>query len=255
LLDWLAVDFVEHGWDIKRLCRQIVTSRTYRQSSEVSSDLLARDPDNRLLARGARHRLPSWMLRDQALTVAGLLNPALGGPPVKPWQPPGVWEEMFMGRFTYEPSEGPAQHRRTLYAFWRRAIAPTFLFDSAQRRACEVRLPRTNTPLQSLTLLNNAIYLEAARALAERHRDSASMFRGVLFREPHDSERSVLDREWTRARGHYAGQPADAAALLEAADPGRLFSIPADDADRADRAAATVVASLILNLDEAVTHE
>jgi hypothetical protein len=255
LLDWLAVDFVEHGWDVKRLCRQIVSSRTYRQSSEVSSDLLARDPDNRLLARGSRHRLPSWMLRDQALTVAGLLNPALGGPPVKPWQPPGVWEEMFMGRFTYEPSEGPAQHRRTLYAFWRRAIAPTFLFDSAQRRACEVRLPRTNTPLQSLTLLNNVIYLEAARALAGHHGDSAAMFRAVLFRAPDDSERSVLDREWTRAREHYVGQPADAAALLEAADPGRLFSLPADDAERADRAAATVVASLILNLDEAITHE
>ncbi|MCE9632379.1 MAG: PSD1 and planctomycete cytochrome C domain-containing protein [Planctomycetia bacterium] len=255
LLDWLAVDFVEHGWDVKRLCRLIVTSRAYRQASDVSPERLARDPDNRLLARGARHRLPSWMLRDQALAVAGLLNPALGGPPVKPWQPAGVWEEMFMGRFTYEPSEGPAQHRRTLYAFWRRAIAPTFLFDSAQRRSCEVRLPRTNTPLQALTLLNDAIYLEAARALAERDRVPVAMFRGVLFREPAASERLVLDREAARAREYYARYPADAAALLDATDPGDLFPVPAAAADQAERATATLVASLILNLDEALTHE
>jgi hypothetical protein len=255
LLDWLAVDFVEHGWDVKRLCRQIVTSRAYRQASEVSPELLARDPDNRLLARGGRHRLPSWMLRDQALAVAGLLNPAVGGPPVKPWQPPGVWEEMFMGRFTYEPSEGPAQHRRTLYAFWRRAIAPTFLFDAAQRRSCEVRLPRTNTPLQALTLLNDAIYLEAARALAERDRDPAAMFRSVLFREPRAAERAVLDREAARAREHYGLHPDDAAALLDATDPGDLFPVPAAAADRVERATATLVASLILNLDEAITHE
>jgi hypothetical protein len=255
LLDWLAVDFVEHGWDMKWLCRQIVTSDVYRQASEVSPELLARDPDNRLLARGSRQRLPSWMLRDQALAVAGLLNPAVGGPPVKPWQPPGVWEEMFMGRFTYEPSEGPAQHRRTLYAFWRRAIAPTFLFDAAQRRSCEVRLPRTNTPLQALTLLNDAIYLEAARALAERDRDPVTMFHAVLCREPTAAERLVLDREAARAREHYAHAPADASALLDATDPGGLFSVPAAEADRVARAAATVVASLILNLDEAITHE
>jgi hypothetical protein len=255
LLDWLAVDFVEHGWNVKRLCRQIVTSRTYRQASEASAALLARDPENRLLARGARHRLPSWMLRDQALAVSGLLNPAVGGPPVRPWQPPGVWEELFMGRFTYEPSAGPAQHRRTLYAFWRRAIAPTFLFDSAQRRSCEVRLPRTNTPLQALTLLNDAIYLEAARALAERHNTSAAMFEAVLLRAPADTELRVLDREMARARRQFLGQPADAAAFLAATDPGSIFPEPPDDAARAERAAATVVASLILNLDEAISHE
>lgn len=255
LLDWLAVDFVEHGWNVKRLCRQIVMSRTYRQASEMSPELLARDPDNRLLARGARYRLPSWMLRDQALAVAGLLNPAVGGPPVKPWQPSGVWEEMFMGRFTYEPSEGPAQHRRTLYAFWRRAIAPTFLFDAAQRRSCEVRLPRTNTPLQALTLLNDAIYLEAARALAEQGGDGAAMFRAVLCREPTAAERAVLDREAARARNYYAHHSADAATLLAATDPGDLFPVPDAVADQIDRATATVVASLILNLDEAITHE
>jgi hypothetical protein len=195
------------------------------------------------------------MLRDQALAVSGLLNPAIGGPPVKPWQPPGVWEELFMGRFTYEPSAGAAQYRRTLYAYWRRAIAPTFLFDSAQRRTCEVRLPRTNTPLQALTLLNDTIYLEAARALAERDHDVASMFRAVLFRLPRAAERGVLDREFARARDHYLVFPADADALLDSTDPARIFTPPGAASARADRAAATVVASLILNLDEALTHE
>ncbi|MCC6511344.1 MAG: PSD1 domain-containing protein, partial [Pirellulaceae bacterium] len=168
LLDWLAVDFMEHDWDIKRLLKLIVTSRTYQQSSAVSVELLARDPDNRLLARGARFRLPSWMLRDAALRVSGLMTEYIGGPPVRPYQPDGVWEELFMGRFKYEPSEGAAQYRRTLYAFWRRSIAPTFLFDSAQRRSCEVRVGRTNTPLQALTLLNDATYLEAACNLAQQ---------------------------------------------------------------------------------------
>ncbi len=168
LLDWLALEFIESGWDIKHVMKLMVMSSTYRQSSRVDGALLARDPENRLLARGARFRLPAWMLRDAALHASGLLEPALGGPPVRPYQPAGVWEENFMGRFTYEPSEGPAQYRRTLYAFWRRSIAPTFLFDSAQRRSCEVRTPRTNTPLQALTLLNDENYLEASRALATR---------------------------------------------------------------------------------------
>ncbi|HEX3135127.1 MAG TPA: PSD1 and planctomycete cytochrome C domain-containing protein, partial [Planctomycetota bacterium] len=128
LLDWLAVDLMENGWDLKRLLRLIVTSDTFRQDSAVSAALLARDPQNRLLARGARFRLPSWMLRDAALAAGGLLNPEIGGPPVKPYQPDGMWEELFMGRFRYEASEGLAQYRCTFYAFWRRSIVPTFLF-------------------------------------------------------------------------------------------------------------------------------
>jgi len=266
LLDWLAVEFRETGWDVKRMLEVLLTSRTYRQDSAVSAELVARDPANRLLARGPRSRLPSWMLRDQALAVAGLLNPALGGPPVRPWHPPGVWEELFMGRFTYEPSAGPAQHRRTLYAFWRRSIAPTFLFDSAQRRTCEVSLPRTNTPLQALTLLNDLVYLEAARGLAERTllqpasaggdepgKIVTAMFRRVLFRDPAPVERDVLVREYGRARARFAADEAAAAAYLEATDPDGIFGAATTAA--ADRAAATLVASLILNLDEALTHE
>jgi hypothetical protein len=172
-----------------------------------------------------------------------------------------------MGRFTYEPSAGPAQHRRTLYAFWRRSIAPTFLFDSAQRRTCEVSLPRTNTPLQALTLLNDLVYLEAARGLAERAlaeqaasaggdepgRLVTDMVRHVLFREPTPAERDVLAREFGRARARFAADEAAAAAYLEATDPGGIFGEATTAA--ADRAAATLVASLILNLDEAMTHE
>ena len=250
LLDWLAADFMEHGWDIKHLIKRIVTSGTYRQSSAANAALITRDPQNRLLARGPRFRLPSWMLRDAALSSAGLLNPALGGPPVRPYQPEGVWEEIFMGRFTYEPSQGAAQHRRTLYAFWRRSIAPTFLFDSAQRRVCEVGMSRTNTPLQALTLLNDQTMMEAAQALAKQALatpgDSQTrlnlLVRQILSRSATQSEITVLQRELERAVKHYQTTPADAAKYL-----GQKTS--------PDLAAYTLVASLVLNLDEAITHE
>jgi hypothetical protein len=258
LLDWLAVEFMETGWDVKHMLKLLVTSETYRQSSVVSAGALARDPENRLWARGARFRLPSWMLRDAALQASGLLNPALGGPPVKPYQPEGVWEEMFMGRFTYEPSEGPAQYRRTLYAFWRRAIAPTFLFDNAQRRVCEVRTPRTNTPLQALTLLNDETYLESARELAAQAlRGSGDgparlqrMSRSVRSRPLATEELAVLERELDRALTHYRAEPAEAERFL------RFGQAPPDPKiDLASLAAHTVVASMLLNLDEAITHE
>lgn len=259
LLDWLSVDFMEHGWDMKRLLKLIVTSETYQQSSSVSASLLARDPENRLLARGARFRLPSWMLRDAALKSSGLLNPAFGGPPVRPYQPDGVWEEMFMGRFKYEPSEGAAQHRRTLYAFWRRAIAPTFLFDSAQRRVCEVRPSRTNTPLQALTLLNDANYLAASRTLAghalQAGADPATRLtditRRVISRPPTSRETAILERELGRALTHYRTHPADARKFLSQTNFQRTEQTQSD----AELAAYTLVASLILNLDEALNHE
>jgi hypothetical protein len=258
LLDWLAVEFMESGWDVKHLLTRMATSATYRQDSKVSAALLARDPENRLLARGPRFRLPSWMLRDAALRTAGLLNPAVGGPPVKPYQPAGVWEEMFMGRFRYEPSEGAAQYRRTLYAFWRRAIAPTFLFDTAQRRVCEVRTSRTNTPLQALTLLNDETFLEASRALATqvlRHPGDMKerlqfLSRRVLSRAATEAEIAVLQRELDRALTHYRARSEDAVKFLD-------FGQTPPDArvNISELAAHTVVASLMLNLDEAITHE
>ena len=252
LLDWLAVEFVESGWDVKHIVRLIVTSATYRQSSLTPPALAERDPDNRLLARGARFRLPSWMLRDAALGYAGLLNPALGGPPARPYQPAGVWEELFMGRFRYEPSEGPAQYRRTLYAFWRRSIAPTFLFDTAQRRSCEVRISRTNTPLQALTLLNDETYLEAARTIAGAERLPADIFARVVGRAPQPAELAVLQREYDRALRHYTQHRGDAAKLLAVGQAKPEISAGRDPAEVA---AAMVVASMTLNLDEAITHE
>jgi hypothetical protein len=269
LLDWLAVEFLESGWDVKHLVRLIVTSETYRQSSAITPEGLARDPENRWLARAPRHRLPSWMLRDAALHAAGLLSPLVGGPPVRPFQPEGVWEENFMGRFHYDPSDGPAQYRRSLYAFWRRAVAPTFLFDAAQRRVCEVRLPRTNTPLQALTLLNDASYLNAAYALAiaalresdEPAERCAAITRRVLGRMPEPRELAILEREYDRARTWYRQHPAEADLALENA--GRnladsrpdLLLTPSEREHAPEAAALFLIANLVLNLDEAVTHE
>lgn len=260
LLDWLAVECVESGWDIKHILKLIVTSKTYRQSSRATEAMLAADPDNRWLARGARFRLPAWMLRDSALRASGLMNPALGGLPVRPYQPDGVWEENFMGRFTYVPSEGAAQYRRTLYAFWRRSIAPTFLFDSAQRRSCEVRMPRTNTPLQALTLLNDVNYLEAARSLAsivieknvadKGDEPLRELARRVLSREPDAKELRVFARQRDLALEHYRRQPRDAAKFLAFGQ-----SRWKDDQLTPELAAYTLVASMMLNLDEAMTHE
>ena len=258
VLDWLAVEFMESGWDIKHMLTLITSSATYQQDSAISADLLARDPENRLLARGPRFRLPSWMLRDAALREASLLNPVLGGPPVKPYQPAGVWEEMFMGRFKYEPSEGVSQYRRTLYAYWRRAIAPTFLFDNAQRRVCEVRNSRTNTPLQALTLLNDETYLEASRTLASQMLTKASdtterlqfLTRHVLSRSASEKELAVLQRELNYALDYYRTHAEDAANFL------RFGQTPPDaKLNLAEIAAHTVVASLVLNLDDAITHE
>jgi Protein of unknown function (DUF1553)/Protein of unknown function (DUF1549)/Planctomycete cytochrome C len=259
LLDWLAVDFMEHGWDIKHLIRTIVTSETYRQDSSIDSKLLERDPDNRLLARGARFRLPSWMIRDRALHVSGLLNPATGGPPVFPYQPPGVWKDQFMGRFEYQPTVGPEQYRRTLYAFWRRSSAPTFLFDSAMRRTCEVGARRTNTPLHALTLLNDVTSLEAARALADDaiaevenniEKQVEFLCLRVLSRTPSPAEQSVYLKKHADALAFFAENRQQALAFVsigQAAEPsaGNLPTL----------AATMLLANMVLNLDESMTHE
>jgi len=258
LLDWLAVELMESGWSIKHILGLIATSDTYQQSSAVSVDLLNKDPANRLVARGSRFRLPSWMLRDSALHASGLLNTSTGGPPMRPYQPAGVWEELFMGRFKYEPSLGATQYRRTLYTFWRRAIAPTFLFDSAQRRVCEVRSNRTNTPLQALTLLNDEGSREAARVLAARSivacGDPESRLRwlseAILSRAPKAAEIPLLQRSLDSALAHYRAHPEDALKVLQAGQsPMPVFQ------QQPDVAAYALVASLLLNLDEAITHE
>lgn len=258
LLDWLAVEFMESGWDVKRMLRLIATSETYRQSSTVTPALLSKDPHNRLLARGTRFRLPAWMLRDAALVYSGLLNPDAGGPPARPYQPAGVWEELFMGRFKYEPSLGATQYRRTLYAFWRRSIAPTFLFDSAQRRVCEVRANRTNTPLHALTLLNDETCREAARVLAAGAVGHTStpearldwLARSILSRSPKASEVPPLMRLVQQAQAHYAAKPDDARKVLSSGQA------PAPPAEMQSQVAAyAMAASLLMNLDEAISHE
>jgi hypothetical protein len=260
LLDWLAVELMENDWDLQHLIRLMLSSRTYQQSSVVTSAQLDRDVDNRLLARANRYRLPSWMIRDATLQVSGLLNRSIGGPPVRPYQPPGVWAEIFMGRFRYEPSEGAAQYRRTLYAFWRRSSAPTFLFDSAQRRVCEVSARRTNTPLHALTLLNDKTQLVASAKLGSMAvSESGStdqrikwLYGRVLSRQPTSKESNVVAQRWHDAVEHYRAQPDQARQLLETGSSGVAST---DVAQRPELAAAMVVASMLLNLDEAITRE
>ncbi len=264
LLDWLAVELMEHDWDLRHIIRLIATSDTYQQSSGVSEHLLEMDPENRWLARGARFRLPAWMIRDNALRVSGLLNPAIGGPPVYPYQPDGIWQEVTMGRFHYEPSLGPAQYRRTLYAYWRRSSSPTFLFDNAGRRVCEVMTRRTNTPLHALTLMNDATMLEAARALADQIIEPAEVtpekqgFSSavsqlswrILSRDLESNEQEDLRQVYDAAIAYYDDNPDDAERLTTVGQAG-----PADRSVAAPVAAWMIVASTLMNTDEAITHE
>ena len=170
LLDWLAVQYRESGWNTKSLLRLIVTSATYRQSSRVSPGLLEKDPRNRLLARAPRVRLEAEMVRDQALALSGLLSRGIGGPSVFPPQPPGLWQAAFNGERTWSTSQGEDRYRRGLYTFWRRTVPyPSMaVFDAPSREICAIRRVRTNTPLQSLVTLNDPVYVEAAQALARR---------------------------------------------------------------------------------------
>jgi len=249
LLDWLATEYVRNGWDTKALLKTIVTSATYQQSSRVTPELLARDPENRLLARGPRVRLAADVVRDQALSASGLLVEKIGGPSVKPYQPPGLWKELAGGK-DYEPDKGEGLHRRSLYTFWKRTSPPPMMvnFDAANRETCVVRELRTDTPLQSLDLMNDPIFVEAARALAGRMiRESgddpgnriAHGFELVLARRPRPQETEVLLDSYRHYLDRYQGDAA--AATQYAGDPAM--------------AAYTAIASVILNLDEAVTKE
>ena len=258
LLDWLAADFVAHGWDVKRLHRQIVTSATYRQSSRGSAALRERDPENRLLARGPRHRMPSWMIRDQALAAAGLVNLAFGGPSVRPYQPAGIWEEATFGKKTYVEDQGDALHRRSLYVFWRRIVGPTTFFDAGARQVCTLKVPITNTPLHALVTLNDPAFVEAARVMAQRvlagaAGDSARLrfaFRLVTARSPSAAEEGVLSARLSRLRANFA-RDGEAARLLSAAGASpRPASLAASE-----HAAWTALCSLLLNLDETLCKE
>ena len=292
LLDWLAVEFVESGWDVKHILKLMIMSATYRQSSAAAPDRIARDPENRLLARGPRFRLPAEMVRDNALFIAGILYEEVGGPSVKPYQPPGLWEEMAYGDGTgngkkYVQDHGPNLYRRGLYTFWKRSILyPAFTtFDAPNREECTVSRPTTNTPLQALVLLNDITFVEAARVFAER-----------IMTEGGDSIAERLDEAWTlathientaaaataraeRLRLDYAygralaRRPNDRErAVLEGIYRDMLTHFQADlaaarllvsagerpavkDLDSAQHAAWTSVAQAILNLDETLTKE
>ncbi len=260
LLDWLATEFVRTGWDVKAMMKTIVTSAAYRQSSKATPELLQRDPENRLLARGSRFRLAPEMVRDQALAASGLLVEKLGGPSVKPYQPKGLWTELAGGA-DYARDHGEALYRRGMYTYWKRAVPPPGLmtFDSAGRETCTVRENRTNTPLQALTLMNDETYLEAARKMAERMmREGGTTaearigygFRLAAARQPADREASVLKASFQRNLDRYQSDPKAAAALLAQGES------PADSTlNQQELAAYATVASLILNLDETVTKE
>ena len=258
LLDWLAVEFVDHDWSVKHLVRTIVTSDTYRQSSDFRPGAAERDPENRLLARGPRFRLPSWAIRDQALAAAGLLVRQVGGPPVYPYQPEGVWEDATFGKKSYPQGHGDDLYRRSLYTFWRRIIGPTEFFDTATRQTCTVNVGRTNTPLHALTTLNDVTYVEAARALAERAfaagQDDAgrldAAYRRVLARRPTAEERKILLAGLDRLRREYTADPAAEKALLSVGESPRNTAIPPGE-----HAAWTGLCLTIFNLDEALTKE
>jgi hypothetical protein len=261
LLDWLAVEFMRSGWDVKALVRLMVTSATYRQASRFTPELLARDPENRLLTRGGRHRLPAELIRDQALALGGLLVEHPGGPSVKPYQPPGLWEAVsYNGDQTYQQDHGSALYRRSLYTFWKRQSPPPAMltFDSPTREICTARRPRTNTPLQALVLLNDVTYVEAARGLAalmvrEGGGDPTSRvrfgFRRATGRWPAADETATLERLYHRQLAAYRDRPRAVQALL------RQGELPTEPGlEPCELAAWTITASVLLNLDETITR-
>lgn len=259
LLDWLAVRLVENGWDLKAMLRLIVTSATYRQSSIPTRELLQRDPENRLLARGPRFRLGGEMIRDQALAVSGLLVAKLGGPPVKPYQPPGLWEAVsYNAEMTYQPDQDDGRWRRSIYSYWKRTSPPpgVQVLDGPTRETCVVTRPRTNTPLQALLLLNDDTFVEAARVLAanvvarpsaSREQRAAELFRRSTARTPQASELAALIGLFTRQRERFQQDAAAARRLIQIGGSSRGHEL-----DPVELAAWTVVAQAILNLDEVV---
>lgn len=263
LLDWLATEFVRTGWDVRAMQRLIVTSAAYRQTSQATRALIAKDPDNRLLARGPRFRLPAEIVRDNALAASGLLVPKLGGPSVFPYQPKGLWEEIAYGDVysaqTYAQDKGESLYRRSMYTFWKRTSPPPSLltFDAPDREKCIARRARTNTPLQALVLMNDPTFVEASRALAERvllaERSNAARlrlaFRTATARMPDPREMRVLEELTRKQLAHYRRNGA-ADKLLTVGE-----SRPDSKVNRAELAAWTTVASVILSMDETITKE
>ena len=262
LLDWLAVEFMESGWDVKRLHKLIVMSQTYRQSAAGSPESFYTDPDNRWLSRGPRFRLSAEEIRDNALAISGLLNPKMGGPPIKPYQPAGLWQELAGGasQGPYKQDANENLYRRSIYINRKRTVPPPSMttFDGGSRETCQVGRQRTNTPLQALALLNDETYTEAARHLAMNSIRSASDDRTRLIngfvratlREPTPQELAVLERGLKKYRKRFETDVAAAKQLIS------VGQSPVDESfDPVELASFTSVASLILNLDETITRE
>ena len=265
LIDWLAAEFISSGWDTKAMLRLLVTSATYRQSSKLTPAAHERDPDNRLLARGPRFRLHGEFVRDQALAASGLLVRRIGGPSVKPYHPPGLYEQVVNTRdnpnSTYTQDRGEALHRRSIYTYWKRSVPnpAMMLFDAPFRESCVLRRPRTNTPLQALNLLNDPTYVEASRLLAQRMilEGGASVesrlghgFRLVTARLPRPAEMTILKASLERTLRDFQADLAGAQAFLKVGEATTDASL-----NVAELAAYAAVASTMLNLDEAVTKE
>ena len=257
LLDWLAMNFIANGWNVKGLLRTIALSATYRQDSRGTPALFAEDPENKFLARGPSRRLTAEMIRDQALAVSDLLAEKLGGPSVKPYQPKGLWE-IAMGKPEYQQGKGDDLHRRSLYTFWKRTVPPPAMmtFDAADRSYCTVRRQSTSTPLQALALLNDTQIVEAARGIAQRmlreggpalEQQIGWAFRLVTSRFPTDKESAILRQLFTEQRDLFAHEEAAARKLLAVGETKNDSTL-----NSAGLAAGTVLAEAILNHDEAI---
>ena len=263
LLDWLAAEFMESGWDMKRFAKLIVTSAVYRQDATVTPEKLDRDPANRLLARAPRIRLPGESVRDAALATSGLLVPTIGGPSVRPWMPDGVWDETskYGDLRGYKPDAGPGRYRRTMYTIWKRTAAPPtmLLFDAPNREVCIVKRSRTNTPLQALALLNETTFVESAHGLATRMlADGGGTpaerithgFRLAIGRTPSPEELATLVTGFEDDLARFTAEPAAADKYVAVG----MVKKP-DDVQAPDFAAYSLVANVILNLDEFVMRE
>jgi hypothetical protein len=258
LLDWLAVDFREHNWDMKRFYKQIVMSATYRQSAATTPAKLEKDPENRLLSRAPRFRLDGELVRDYALEASGLLSPQIGGPSVKPYQPEGVWEAVAMnGSNTrnYKPDQGDGLYRRSLYTFWKRSAPPASMeiFNAPSRETCTVRRERTDTPLQALVTMNDVQFVEAARELAGRGMQATFDFDSrldfvstrLLARPLTLKEKAIAKKSFERFRAYYAAHEDDAKKFLNEGERRPDPALP-----QADYAAMAMLTSQLLNLDE-----
>ena len=261
LLDFLAVTFRESGWDMKQFVKLLVTSHTYRQSSQFSVRSSQLDPENRLLARGPRFRLDAEVVRDSALFVSGLLSPKIGGKGVKPYQPENIWEPVAFGGSNtknYIQDHGESLYRRSLYTFWKRTAPPPNMtsFDAPNRESYCLRRERSNTPLQALTLMNDVQFFEAARnfaqrvLLAEKTTDArlTSLFRAATSRFPSAEEAEILRHTLERHLAAYTAKPEEATKAITYGESKPEASLKAPEL-----AAWTMVANLVLNLDEAVT--